>query len=59
MYFLGCINDSVKDCLPQTSGRNTKSIPGWNDEVKPFREEAMFWHTLWDISWQTHKQHSS
>ena len=45
--FLGCINDSVKDCLPQTSGRNKKLIPGWNDEVKPFREEAMFWHSLW------------
>ena len=36
---------SVKDCLPQTSGRNKKSIPGWNDE--PFREEAMFSHSLW------------
>ena len=45
--FLGCINDSVKDCLPQTSGRNKKSIPGWNDEVKPVHEEAMFWHSLW------------
>ena len=45
--FLGCINDSVKDCLPQTSGRNKKSIPGRNDDVKPFREEAMFWHSLW------------
>ena len=43
--FLGCINDNVKDCLPQTSGRNKKSIPGWNDEVKPFREEEMFWHS--------------
>ena len=45
--FLGCINDNVKYCLPQTSGRNKKSITGWNDEVKPFREEAMFWHSLW------------
>ena len=49
---LGCINDSVKDCLPQTGGRNKKSIPGWNDEVKPFRFGMK-------ISWQTHKQHSS
>ena len=45
--FLGCINDSVKDCLPQTSERYKKSIPGWDDEVKPFREEAMSWHSLW------------
>ena len=44
---LGCINDSLKDCLPETSGKNKKSIPAWNNEVKPFREDAMFWHSLW------------
>ena len=23
------------------------SIPGWNDEVEPFRQEALFWHSIW------------
>ena len=22
-------------------------IPGWNDEVRPFRESARFWHSIW------------
>ena len=24
-----------------------KVIPGWNDLVKPFKEDAMFWHSIW------------
>ena len=23
------------------------SIPGWNEEVEPFRQEALFWHAIW------------
>ena len=23
------------------------SIPGWNEEVEPFREDALFWHSSW------------
>ena len=26
---------------------NHKVVPGWNEYVKPFREEAYFWHQLW------------
>ncbi len=32
-------------CLPKTS--LSRSIPGWNDEAKPLREKALFWHQVW------------
>ena len=31
-------------------GKNSVSIrkvPGWREEVKPFRDQAYFWHQLW------------
>ena len=24
-----------------------KCIPGWRDEVRPFKEDAAFWHSVW------------
>ena len=44
---LGNINDCARNCLPPTTRDKDKRIPGWNDEVKPFREQAMFWHSIW------------
>ena len=26
---------------------NLKVLPGWNDEVKPFKENAMLWNAIW------------
>ena len=23
------------------------SVPGWKEEVHPFREDARFWHSVW------------
>ena len=43
--------------IPNVSGRNSKAgrkcIPGWNEFVKPAREESMFWH------WMRVKQHQT
>ena len=30
-----------------TSNKEKKHIPGWTEAVKPFREEAYFWHQVW------------
>ena len=30
-----------------TSKKEKKHIPGWTEAVKPFREEAYFWHQVW------------
>ena len=41
--------------LPLSGGRRVggkvkagcKAIPGWTDEVEPFRKESMYWHRVW------------
>ena len=33
-----------------TSNARPKVVPGWSESVKPFREDAMFWHAVWKSS---------
>ena len=39
------------NCLPKFGRPNIqtsqKGIPGWNEYVKPFQDESLFWHSLW------------
>ena len=41
----------AEETLPLTSVSNSSkvlnTIPGWNDIVKPYRENAIFWHQIW------------
>ena len=30
-----------------TSRKNSQEIPGWNDQVRPYRENAKFWFSVW------------
>ncbi len=39
-----CILDA-SDNLPKTAP--SKGIPKWNEEARPLREKALFWHQLW------------
>lgn len=32
--------------IPET-GKQSKTIPGWNDHVKPLQKTALFWHDIW------------
>jgi hypothetical protein len=27
--------------------KEKKSVPGWKEAVRPYREEAYFWHQVW------------
>jgi hypothetical protein len=43
-----------------TSKKEKKHVPGWNEAVKPFREDAYFWHQVWvsygrPLNTDTHK----
>ena len=51
-------NDLVRACLhaaqsaiPMTmtgmNGRQKAHIPGWNDYIRPLKEDALFWHFIW------------
>ena len=42
-----CINKAVERNIPYTSTVDHKVIPGWKDEIKPFRDDAKFWWSMW------------
>ena len=49
---IDAISTSARGSLPLSSGGSDnnltiKKIPGWNAQVKPFRDQARFWHAVW------------
>ena len=47
----GCYGKFAVNTLPSTkplkSGRPNSKIMGWNENVRPFKEEAQYWRSLW------------
>ena len=42
------ILDSSNTSLPMTGNKQKpKTIPGWNEYVKPKLEASLFWHNIW------------
>ena len=43
------ISISVQDNIPHTKPNRISRtpVPGWNEFVKPFREDSLFWHSVW------------
>ena len=49
---LECVEAAAAEALPtpnqsRTLPSNTKLVPGWKTFVKPFRDNAYFWHQVW------------
>ena len=44
---LDSISTAVKENIPLSSNTGSKIIPGWSEYVKPYREDAIFWHAVW------------
>ena len=46
---MNAINEAAGETLTWSFGSsgNTKWTPGWNKEVKPFRDNARFWFSIW------------
>ena len=52
---MSCVFESSHQCIPMTGGSRPgrqdcpieKSIPGWKEMVDPYREDAVFWHSVW------------
>ena len=43
------ISESVKNNIPHTNPTSSKKIiPGWNEIVKPYKENAIFWYAIWE-----------
>ena len=43
------ISTAVHQNIPHSnpSSAPRASVPGWNEFVKPFREDSLFWHSVW------------
>ena len=52
---LEIIDNSIKASTNEYTNKkvNLKVLPGWNDEAKPFKENAMFWKCDMGFGWQT------
>ena len=47
---LQAVEKAAEICIPVCNlpqGRKKKNTPGWNSQVKPFRENAGFWFSVW------------
>ena len=52
MDLLETLQDVAEESLPMSgsggsSSGEKKSVAGWGEAVKPYREEAYFWHQVW------------
>ena len=46
------LDNSIKTVTVRRNKRKARSkvVPGWSDDVMPFRGDAMFWHAVWKSS---------
>ena len=55
---LTAVIETSHSCIPLSGGKHftpdpqkscpvSKAIPGWKEEVEPFRQESLFWHSVW------------
>ena len=46
---MSAISQAVDTNIPLTgvNNFNNKTFPGWSQFIKPFREDALFWHSVW------------
>ena len=49
LHVMDAISVATEVNIPHsTPGLNRKTpVPGWGDFVKPFREDSLFWHSVW------------
>ena len=43
-----CISSAVRDNIPMGNNSAANNIPGWNDSVKPLKEDSQFWKAIWE-----------
>ena len=48
LKIMSAIDTAVAETIPFRKINNKrKPTPGWNQYVKPFREDSLFWHSVW------------
>ena len=47
-YILNSIDSAVTNHIPFSGGRVNKNLkPGWSEFVKPYKDDARFWYSIW------------
>ena len=50
-FLTDAVDSSVKNNIPMSNHANKPRrgsvVPGWSEYVKPYREKAQFWHSIW------------
>ncbi len=44
--FLACLSNAATLCFP-VKRKKQKTLPGWNDHVRHFRDSAILWNKIW------------
>ena len=46
---INCCLEAGKNSFPTKSciSQKSKPLPFWKEEVKPFRDKSLFWHSVW------------
>ena len=52
---MSCVIETTHQCIPMSGGRRSSkpdcpvdmAIPGWREEVEPYKQDAVFWHAVW------------
>ena len=42
-----CAIETLPVSKPPNDNMKKKPVPGWSEEVQPFRKDAFFWHGIW------------
>ena len=44
---LSSVENATYINIPPLKAPHQKTIPGWTEFVKPFKDDACFWHAIW------------
>lgn len=47
LQLMDCISEAVNTNIPHNSNSIKNHIPGWKDIVKPYKDSAAFWYSIW------------
>ena len=38
--------ENLQIAVPKSAGKKSP-FPGWSESIQPFKEDSLFWHSLW------------
>ena len=47
VHLTNVLVDSAQEVFPKIKPKSKKTIPYWNQEIKPLKQDCVFWHWMW------------